>query len=201
MDDQLEVELSSPSELAELIRQFESSRDRLLAMLDRRIDRGIASRQGAEDVLQEVYLKARRRWPGFAATKMTAHAWLYRVAMDTLIEVWRKEHREARDPGREMPWPDRSSVQLGLNLIGNGTRPEDAAVRAEIRRRVREAMEGLRPEDREVLAMRHFDELPFREVAMILGITENTAMQRYVRALQRFKALWLTHNSSGGMGR
>ena len=125
---------------------------------------------------------------------MTIYAWLYRLALDTLIDMWRHENREARDPHDEIPWPDRSSMQLGLNLVGNLTNPHDAALRDELRGRVREAMDALKPEDREILAMRHFDDLPYREAGMVLGISEDAATKRYARALLRFKALWLALN-------
>jgi DNA-directed RNA polymerase specialized sigma24 family protein len=46
---------------------------------------------------------------------MTPYAWLYRIMMDRLIEVWRHENRDCRDPDREMHWPERSSIQMGLD--------------------------------------------------------------------------------------
>ena len=58
------------------------------------------------------------------------------------------------------------------------------------------ALRRLRDADREVLWMRHYDELAFADIAAVNGISENTATVRYVRALRRLKALWLeTHGS------
>jgi RNA polymerase sigma-70 factor (ECF subfamily) len=78
-----------------------------------------------------------------------------------------------------------------LGLVASLATPSEAAVREELRVRVREAIDRLSEVDRTVLWMRHFDELDHREIAQVLGISENAATQRYVRALKRFKTLWL----------
>src|SRR4051794_3362067 len=93
----------SVSEIATLAKGFEEHRPRLLAMIQSRIDPAMAARVGAEDVLHEAFLVARRRWPGFPATEMTLYAWLYRLTRDCLIEVWRRQNCEGRDPRREVP--------------------------------------------------------------------------------------------------
>jgi RNA polymerase sigma-70 factor (ECF subfamily) len=188
-------EPSSLADAAALTAHFEALRSRLLAMLRRRIDPVLAPRLDAEDLLNEVYLIARRRWGRFPSTGLTPYAWFYRLALDTLFEAWRRENRAGRNPDREMPWPDRSSVQLGMGMLETDTSPSACLARDELRDLVRRAIDSLKPEDREILGMRHFDEISFREAAMILGITENTAMQRYVRALRRFKYAWLKINT------
>src|SRR5437899_2102335 len=117
---------------AALGKLLEEHRPRLRAMLQRRIDPALAARIDADDILSEAFLLARRKWAGFSEAGMTPYAWLYRIALDCLIEAWRRETRGRRHPDREMPWPDRSSVQLGLNLIGTGTTPSKAAARNEL---------------------------------------------------------------------
>jgi RNA polymerase sigma-70 factor (ECF subfamily) len=158
-------------------------------MLQSRIDPAIGARLAAEDVLHETFLVALRRWHRFETSGMTPYPWLYRLAMDTLIELWRRQNRDARDPRREIPWPDRSSDQQALRLIDSATSPSQALAREELRERVQQVLSELKPIDREVLWMRHFDQLPFADLAMLLKITENTAMKRYVRALRRLKDL------------
>src|SRR5690242_15493848 len=107
----------SPGDMEALGQLFEEHRPRLLAMLRRRIDPALSARVDAEDVLSEAFLLARRRWLALGGLPdMTPYAWLYRQALDALIELWRREMRALRDPGREMPWPEQSSVQLGLRL-------------------------------------------------------------------------------------
>ena len=126
---------------------------------------------------------------GSPTSGMTPYPWLYRLAMDTLIEIWRRQNCDGRDPRREIPWPDRSSAQQVLKLIDSATTPSEAFAREELRQRVQEVLSQLKPIDREVLWMRHFDQLSFADLAMLLHISENTAIKRYARALQRLKDL------------
>ena len=182
-------ELLSVADVAALTKMFEEHRARLLAMLQSRIDPTMGARVSAEDVLHETFFLARRRWHRFAASGMTPYSWLYRLAMDTLIESWRRQSCDGRDPRREIPWPDRSSDQQVLKLIESATTPSEAFAREELRQRVQDVLSRLKQSDREVLWMRHFDQLSFSDVATLLGIPENTAIKRYARALQRLKDL------------
>src|SRR5262249_32933612 len=112
----------SLAELAALGELLESNRPRLLAMLQRRIDPALARRISPADVLAQTFRVARQRWPAFRAqTDMAPLPWLYRLALDSLWEAWRRETRDCRDLHRDMPWPDHSSVQLGLSLVAPGT--------------------------------------------------------------------------------
>ncbi len=179
----------SVADVAALSKVFEEHRPRLLAMLQSRIDPSMAARLSAEDVLHETFFLARRRWHRFAFSGMSPYSWLYRLAMDSLIEVWRRQNCDGRDPRREIPWPDRSSAQQVLELVDTGTTPSEALAREELRQRVQQVLATLKPIDREVLWMRHYDQLSFADLAMLLKISENTAMKRYARALRRLKDL------------
>ncbi len=128
---------------------------------------------------------------------MTPYAWLYRIVLDRLIEAWRRETRARRDAKQEMPWPDRSSVQMGLGLVNPGTSPSEAAARAEMQQRMRQTLDLLGARDQEILWMRHYDQLSFKEAAMVLGATESAATLRYVRALKRLKNLWQQLHGEG----
>jgi RNA polymerase sigma-70 factor (ECF subfamily) len=177
--------------MAELSQLLEEYRPKLLAVVQRRLDPALARRISPEDILSEAFLQARRRWPTFKEQDgTTPYAWLYRIVMDCLIEAWRRETRARRNPDREMPWPERSSVQLALSLMSPGTTPSAAAARQEIQQRVRQALDLLGPRDQEILWMRHYDDLTFKEAAAVLGIKESAANLRYVRALRRLKDLW-----------
>lgn len=187
-------ESSLPSSIADVVALgmlFEEHRPRLLAMVRRRLDPGLQARIGAEDVVNEAFLQARRRWAWFKAqAEVTAYAWLYRMALDCLIEAWRRETRARRDSHRDLPWPEQSSVQLGLGLVAPGTSPSQALVREELRQRMRQTLDMLGGRDQEILWMRHHDQLTFGEAASVLGVTESAANVRYVRALRRLKDLW-----------
>lgn len=187
----------SVADLATLGKLFEEYRERLLAMLRQRIDPRLKARVDEEEILQEAFLAARGKWGrGQPAPGLSPYAWLYRVALDALIEAWRRHTRECRDPRAELPWPERSSIQMGLELLHQGTRPSEACVRAEERDLVQRALATLRPADREILWMRHFDGLSFPEAAAILGLTANAATVRYVRAVERLREAW----EAGGPG-
>jgi RNA polymerase sigma-70 factor (ECF subfamily) len=179
----------SVADVAALTTMFEEHRSRLLVMLQSRIDPAMAARLSADDVLHETFFLARRRWHRFATSGMSPYSWLYRLAMDSLIEAWRRQNCDDRDPRREIPWPDRSSTQQVLKLVDSATTPSEALAREELRQRVQQVLATLKPIDREVLWMRHYDQLSFAEVAKLLKIPENTAMKRYARALRRLKDL------------
>jgi RNA polymerase sigma-70 factor (ECF subfamily) len=97
-----------------------------------------------------------------------------------------------RDARREVSlyrgaMPEASSAALAAHLLGAELRPSEAAIRAETKIRLQEALNGLDPIDREVLALRHFERLSRDEVARELGISEAAASKRYIRALARLK--------------
>ncbi len=184
-------EESSLVDLALLGQLLQEHRERLLAMLRRRISPMLASRVGPEDILSEAFLQARKKWPKFRREpNAKPYPWLYRITLDCLIEAWRKESREKHGLDQEMPWPEESSLQLGLGLMQPGTTPTGAAARKEEAERVQAVLQLLRPKDREILRMRHEDELSHEEIGDVLGITKETAAVRYVRALQRLRDLW-----------
>ena len=100
--------------------------------------------------------------------------------------------QKMRDAGQEVSLyrgalPMASSAALAAQLLGRHTSPTQAALRAERILRVQEALNALDPIDREVLALRHFEELDRAEAAQVLGISEAAAAKRYVRALKRLK--------------
>ncbi len=183
--------MSSLADMAGLGKLLQENRARLLATVRRRLDPAISTRIDAEDILSEAFLLARRKWSASRQeSKQTPYAWLYRIVMDCLIEAWRRETRAKRTPRREMPWPEESSVELGIGLVAAGSSPSEAAARAKLQRRMRKALEVLSENDRQILWMRHYDQLSFREAATVLEISENAATVRYVRALKRLRAIW-----------
>ena len=141
-----------------------------------------------EDILSEAFLRAGARWSEYDPQSMSTYTWLYRIVLDCLIDAWRKAHAGGRSIEREVLWPERSSVQLGLGLVGSTTSPSEAFDRAELRRRITWAVQQLKPNDREILGMRHFDELSPQETAAALGITPDAAMQRCTRRAEAAQA-------------
>ena len=99
-----------------------------------------------------------------------------------------------RDAGREVslhrgPLPPASSASLAAHLLGRVTSVSQAAVRAERQLQLQEALNAMDPTDREILALRHFEELTNGEVATLLGLAKTAASNRYIRALGRLRSL------------
>lgn len=190
VEDDGRLQLDSVPQLADLIAHFEQHKSKLRRMLAHRIDPALAARTDADSLLSDTFLLARQRWCGFAASGMTAYAWLYRLALDCLIDAWRTHTRGKRNLRQEMPWPEQSSLVLSGALIDPTATPGTAAARDELRQMVRGALDQLNDSDREVLWMRHFDDLNYREIGDVLDIKIDAATKRYVRALKRLRAVW-----------
>jgi RNA polymerase sigma-70 factor (ECF subfamily) len=174
--------------LAELMKLH---RPRLLAMVQRRLDPALAARIDPDDILNDAFLKANDHWDWFQQQPdFPPYPWLYRLVLDCLIENWRRHHRGQRDVKREMPLPEASSIRMGLGLISPGTSPSAAVLRRELEQQMKDALSLLKEADRQILWMRHYDDLSFGEAALVLVITENAATVRYVRALRRLRKLW-----------
>jgi RNA polymerase sigma-70 factor (subfamily 1) len=181
---------SSVSQIALLGKVFEEHRARLREMIRWRIGTALAARVDPDDILHEAFLRAQDRWQSHDPAVLSTYAWLYRIALDALIAARRNANAAGRAIRREVPWPERSSIQLGLGLVGSTTSPSEALITKEQRERILWAVQQLKEPDREILAMHHFDELSYREAGAILGISEDAAAHRYARALGRLRRLW-----------
>jgi len=173
---------------------FARHRDALRRMINLRLDRRLHGRVSASDVLQEAYVDAIKRVPHFFENpEMPFVVWLRWIAGQRLVEVHR-QHLGARmrDASLEISlqrgYPaSASSNSMAASLAGGLTSPSLAAIRGEMMVQLEAALDRLDPIDREVLALRHFEELSNNEVAALLGIQKAAASKRYVRALQRLK--------------
>jgi RNA polymerase sigma-70 factor (ECF subfamily) len=170
--------------------------DRLRRIVSFRLDPRLRGRVDAADVVQEAYLAAAdHRADYFRLPDVPVFLWLRGIVSNKLLEVHRHHlGAEMRDAGREAArrcsasdGRDATSVAPIDALTGGGTGPGTAAGRAEVAARLRRALDGLEPADREVLALRHFEQLTNVEAAVVLAIREKAAAKRYVRALKRLK--------------
>lgn len=174
---------------------FERWRDRLRRMVRLRLDRRLQGRLDASDVLQEAFLDVQRKAGDFAGKGMPAYLWLRLVTAERLLALHRHHlGAKMRNAGQEVSLhcgglPAATSHSLANLLLGRQTSPSAAAIRAERQLRLQEALNALDTTDREVLALRHFEELSNGEVALALGLTKTAASNRYVRALKRLKEL------------
>lgn len=169
-------------------------RDQLVRAVRQRLDRAIARRVDASDVVQEVLLEASRRLPEYLKNPtMPFPSWLRCLARDRVIDMHRK-HRAAgrRSVDREehpASAPDASSPDLLAGLRDPRVTPAAAALRNEFQSRFFNALEELDDDDKNVLLMRHFEQMNNSEVADALGLSQPAAGMRYLRALRRLRAV------------
>jgi RNA polymerase sigma-70 factor (ECF subfamily) len=175
---------------------FAHYRDRLRRMVRLRLDRRVSGRLDASDVLQEAYLDVARRFPEYAAAPAVPfYIWLRALTGQRLIDLHRRHFgAKMRDAGQEVSLyrgalPQASSASLAQQLLAGLTSPTQAAVRAEMQLKLQEALNGMDPIDREVVVLRHFEELNNVETAAVLGIEPAAASKRYLRAVRRLKVI------------
>jgi RNA polymerase sigma-70 factor (ECF subfamily) len=203
MDPSMSADSRSNEDLLDAARQgdegalavlVERHRERLERMVRLRMDRRLQGRVDPADVVQEAYLAVRGKFPQYMADpRLPFFLWLRLEVGQKLLQVQRFHlGTQMRDAGQEVSLhrgalPQVTSLSLAEHLLGKLTSASHAAMRAELRLRVQEALNGMAPHDREVLVLRHFEELTIAEAAQVLGIKPSTAGNRYVRALRRLK--------------
>jgi RNA polymerase sigma-70 factor (ECF subfamily) len=175
---------------------FSQHWQRLWRMVNFRMDRRLLGRADADDVLQEAYLAAASRLQHYRdESSSSPFVWLRMIVLQTLTDVHRHHlGTQMRDPDREVDllgcrYPMSTTAALAAQLVGNVTSPSQAAARAETLDQVEQVIAAMDPLDREILALRHFEELGNSEVAEILEIQQKTASIRYVRALKRLRGI------------
>jgi len=173
---------------------FARYRDRLCRMVEMRLDTRLHARLDASDVIQEAFVEVAERLEEYLRDpKLPLFLWLRLVVGERLMKLHRHHlGTQMRDAGREVSLyrgalPAASSAALAAQLLGKHTSPTQAALRAERILRVQEALNTLDPVDREILSLRHFEELTAAETAQVLSIEESAAAKRYFRALKRLK--------------
>jgi len=175
---------------------FTHYRERLRKMVRLRLDRRVFGRLDPSDVLQEAYLDVARRFPEYAAAPTVSfYLWLRALTGQRLIDLHRQHlGAQMRDAGREVSLyrgalPQASSASLAQQLLAGLTSPTQAAARVEMQIQLQEALNSMSPLDREVVVLRHFEELNNVEAAQVLGLDTSAASKRYIRAIRRLKAI------------
>lgn len=176
---------------AALAERFSQCRDRLLRMVRFRLDGRLRGRVDPDDVLQDAYLTVARRIGDYlAAPNVSFYVWVRQITWQTLIDCHRVQLGQKRDPRREVRrgrgrGEQSTSFSIARALVAQQTSPSAAAARAEQIERLHEALDAMDEIDREVLALRHFEQLSNKEAAEILSLSPTAASNRYVRALKR----------------
>ena len=175
---------------------FTINRSRIWQIVNFRLDHKVRGRVDPDDVVQEVYLAAQKRLEHFVGGGFDSFfLWLRLVAMQTLSNVHRTHlgtsSRSTLKESKPMS-ADRfgkTASCLSQHFAAHLTSPSQAAVRGELVDLAQQAIESMNEIDREVLTMRHFEELTNQEVAIELGISVKAASIRYVRALERLRSI------------
>jgi RNA polymerase sigma-70 factor (ECF subfamily) len=175
---------------------FSRYRDRLKRMVRLRLSRRLQGRVDDSDVLQEAYLEVTRKLSEYQREPILPFfLWLRHMTGLKLAEIHRRHLGTAmRDADREVSLhrgalPEADSVSLAAQLLGKLTTPSQAAMKAETRIYVQEALNSMDPVDREVLALKHFEQMSTSEIAHVLGLSKAGAGSRYLRAIKRLREI------------
>jgi RNA polymerase sigma-70 factor (ECF subfamily) len=179
-------------------------RDPLRRLIGLRLDPALAARVDASDIVQDVLLEAHRRLQDYLKNPaMPFHLWLRHIAKDHIIDAHRR-HRQAqrRSLDREQPivpavLADHSSYELAGQLIDPELTPASEAIRRELQRRLDAAIVELDEDDREIILLRHREQLSNQDAARALGLSEAAASMRYLRAVRRLRNALLPGTDTG----
>jgi len=178
-------------------------REPLRQVINLRLDPVLARRVDASDIVQDVLIEANQRLTEYLKNPaMPFHLWLRHLAQDRIIDTHRR-HRQAqrrsidREQGIQRPaWSDQSSVQLVAQLVDAEHTPASAAIHQELQRRLNDALSQLDEDDREIILMRHHEQLSNQDVASGLGLTEAAASMRYLRALRKLRGVLVPESTA-----
>jgi RNA polymerase sigma-70 factor (ECF subfamily) len=164
-------------------------------MVSVRIDPRLNARIDPSDVVQDALAQASQKLPEYLRCRpLPFYPWLRQIAWQKLLDIHARhlavQKRSVTREGRNhLDLPDQSTLQLVDRLVASGTSPSRNMVRQEIRERVGGALQRLPRNDREVVILRHLEQLSLKDIAAVLGITESAAQSRYRRAVERLHAV------------
>ena len=204
---------NDPSEIDTLVAEYQSGnagaleklftavRPRLQQMVSLRIGAQLQARLDPSDVLQEAYLDAEQKIGRYLQQPtVSSFVWLRGVTFDRLAKLQRQHlGTQGRAVARECRLPENSSGHLAQHLVARTETASAVLSRKEVHRQLQLAIDGLSDEDREVILMRHFEELTNLEVAETLGIKPTTATMRHGRALARLRKQLSKQSAFGDM--
>ncbi len=163
-------------------------RERLRKMIACRLDRRLAARIDPSDVVQDVRVEASRRLDRYLRERpLPFYPWLRALAGERLIALHRRHIQAARrsvrreEPGL-LALPGESLADLAEQLVTSATSPSQRLLRQETRQRVQQALSALAERDREVLVLRHLEQLSVAQTAEVLEISPGAVKTRHVRA-------------------
>src|SRR5262245_27325598 len=176
-------------------RLLERYRPRLQRMIALHLDRRLAARLDSSDIVQEAFADAVQKLPGYLENRpLPFYPWLRQLAWERLLQLHRRhlyaqQRSVAREEPRQISLPDESAQELADRLMAPGSTPSAHLRREEIRARVLAALDQLSASDRQLLVLRHLEQLSPREISAVLGVSEAAVYTRHLRALERMRRL------------
>ena len=185
---------------------FSVHRNRLKKLLSHRIDARLRARADLSDILQDAYLDALNRLEHFPKKpELSFYVWLRQITLQRLVDVHRahllaeKRSIKAEVSLSQSVSGSSASRAWAMQIVADHVSPSQVVMHEEMVLRVERSLQSMDELDREVLALRHFEELKNQEVAEVLGISPAAASNRYVRALKRLRAVVLSQSDSSGV--
>jgi len=175
---------------------LERHRESLRKMVRVRLDRAMARRVDASDIVQDVLIEANQRLSDYLADpRLPFHLWLRHLAKDRIIDMHR-QHRGAkrRSLDREQPLAaasngEHSAFDLAQQLAASELTPAAENIRRELEQRFLVAVDQLEEDDRDIILMRHYEQLGNTEAATALGLSPAAAGMRHLRALRKLRTI------------
>ncbi len=187
------LERANKGEEAAFQELFRRHKARLLQAIALRMDRRVAARVDASDVLQETYLEAFKRLPRYLQLRpMPFYLWLCWIAREKVLALHRRHlGADKRAVTHETPLlpADSSATFVSAVIAGHEPSPSQALAKTELAERLRLALGKLDEDERDLILWRHFEQLNTREMAQLLEISEAAAAKRYIRAVERLRKI------------
>lgn len=172
---------------------FDEHRQRLLRMIDVRLTPDLRHVVEPEDILQEAFMEAFRQLKfGVSSPRSEPIVWLRLIVSQQLIAAHRRYLKtQKRNVANERTFgqlrPRADSLSMSGFLVGKLTSPSLAARRKELIEKLRDCLDKLEPDDREIISLRHFEQLNNAETAVELGLSASAASNRYLKAIRIFR--------------
>lgn len=177
-----------------LTEYFEVNRERLRLFVKHRTDERMLGRLDWDDVLQDSFIVIQKRYQDFIdSPSVPIYVWMRAITGQVLIDLHRrhlgtKKRAVDREVSlhRRLPFQS-TSTSLGGLFAKSGLSPSQVAVRAEQLAMLRTCLAEMNEIDREVLLLRHMEQMSNGEIAHALSIDKSAATKRYIRALKRLR--------------
>jgi RNA polymerase sigma-70 factor (ECF subfamily) len=173
-------------------RLLDRHRESLRRMVQARVFGGMARRVDASDVVQDALVEANRRLADYLREpRMPFHAWLRGLARDRLVDAFRRELADKRNVAREeaLVFDDHAGERVDRQIADSALTPAALALKQEFQTRFVAALDQMPDEARDIILMRHSEQLTNSQAAELLGLSEAAAGMRYLRALRQLKSI------------